>query len=218
MTRRQEFKVADRFDKIRNPRSHVLTRRDVLTENNSNEFSPDSLVHLPYGERFELIDGEVVERSLDPNALLALGHLFLVLSTAATRIGAKVLQPNQGFQCFSFDENRVRRPHISVIVGSRLDQQELFPCHLEISPDFVVDFVGREEQYYAVEDRVADFLRAGTRNVWLINPGNHSARIFNETFDRSTQYGPKDELTAPGVLPGFRCRIGDFFDRNTARE
>lgn len=54
-------------------------------------------------------------------------------------------------------------------------------------------------------------LRAGVRVLWVLNPENRSVRVFRESADRCVQFGSRDELTAPEVLPGFSCRIGDLF-------
>ena len=45
---------------------------------------------------------------------------------------------------------------------------------------------------------------------WLIDPDDRTVTVFkpdelNHTADES------DELTGNGVLPGFSCRVSDFF-------
>jgi len=53
---------------------------------------------------------------------------------------------------------------------------------------------------------VGDWLEAGTRVVWLIDPERRLARVYRQDGSETsiTEAGPLDGET---VLPGFSCRL-----------
>lgn len=79
-----------------------------------------------------------------------------------------------------------------------------------IAPDLAVEMVSPNDGVYELDRKVDEYLRAGVRRVWVINPERQSVRIHRGPGDLSELIGPAvlaDEL----VLPGFRCPLPELF-------
>ena len=65
---------------------------------------------------------------------------------------------------------------------------------------------GRKYEY--VLDKVGEYLEAGVRMVWVIDP--RSARAVRyRSVGEVREVGPDDSLDGEDVLPGFRCLLRD---------
>jgi Uma2 family endonuclease len=54
--------------------------------------------------------------------------------------------------------------------------------------------------------KVGDWLEAGTRLVWVINPERRLARVYRHDGSE-TSINETGELDGEDVLPGFSCRL-----------
>ena len=55
-----------------------------------------------------------------------------------------------------------------------------------------------------------DFLDAGTRLVWVVNPRRQSVTIFRND-NAITALRPTDTLSGEDVLPGFSMVVSEIF-------
>jgi Uma2 family endonuclease len=174
-------------------------------------YTPEDLLRMPDGDRFELVDGQLVEKVMGMKSGWVAGRVFKSLAIYEDQHGGHAFPDGVSYQCFPFDPGLVRRPDASFICAGRFENDEIPEGHCPIHPDLAVEMVSPNDMYRHVEEKVEEYLRAGVRLVWVLNPENHTVRVFEDKEVRSTQLGPSDELTAPEVLPGFRCRISDLF-------
>lgn len=173
--------------------------------------TPADLLRLPDGDRFELVDGQLLEKDMGGKSAWVGGEVFGELRDYAKRHGGWAFPGDTGFQCFDFAPELVRKPDAPYVAPGRFANDEVPDGHIRATPDLAVEVVSPNDMYTRVEDKVDEYLRAGVPLVWVLNPENQTVRVFDDPEGRSTQLGPKDELTAPKVLPGFRCRIADLF-------
>jgi Uma2 family endonuclease len=54
--------------------------------------------------------------------------------------------------------------------------------------------------------KVADWLEAGTRLVWMVDPGRRRARVYRADGSES-EIGADGALEGEEVVPGFACRL-----------
>lgn len=86
----------------------------------------------------------------------------------------------------------------------RLSQEDLdAPAALTV-PDLVVEVISPSDRSNRVLDKVRDWLRAGVRLVWYVNPETGTTAVYHGEHVR---YIEADELQEGGdVLPGFHVR------------
>jgi Uma2 family endonuclease len=99
----------------------------------------------------------------------------------------------------------VRAPDVAFIGRDRLPSPE--PTgYPELGPDLVVEVLSPGDRPGEVHAKIADWLSAGTRLVWVIDPGRRIARVYRQ--DGSESIVSADEaLEGEDVLPGFATRL-----------
>jgi Uma2 family endonuclease len=58
--------------------------------------------------------------------------------------------------------------------------------------------------------KVGDWLSAGSRLVWVVDPVRRRARVYRADGSESL-LGEGDILFGEDVLPGFECSLGEVF-------
>ena len=115
-----------------------------------------------------------------------------------------------GYQCFPDAPDKVRKPDASFIQRGRLPGEQLHEGHVRIAPDLAVEVVSANDLFDEVEIKVGEYLGAGVRLVWVVNPRTRTGQVYRA--DGSvTRLREGDELSGEDVLPGFRCRVHDLF-------
>lgn len=174
-------------------------------------YTPEDLLTMPDGDHFELVDGELVEVEMGGTASWTAGEVhgqFRDFNKQA-RCGW-VLPEGTSYQCFGEAEDRVRRPDTSFIRYGRLSEQRLPDGHIRIAPDLAVEVVSPNDLFIEVREKVEEYLRAGVRLVWVIEPESRTIELFRP--DGSVAMLRKEqELDGEDVLPGFRCAVAALF-------
>ncbi len=174
-------------------------------------YTPEDLLTMPDGDRYELVNGKLVERNMGWNASWIGGRLHHFLSNFcdANPVG-RVVPGDASYQCFPDAPTKVRRPDVSFIKLERLPPQEEREGHCRIAPDMATEVISPNDLVYEVDQKVEEYLRAGVRLVWVINPETRTVRVYRADGTMSG-LRENDSLDGEDVIPGFRCRVGDLF-------
>ena len=184
--------------------------RPIPAPSTPPRFTAEDLLRLPNSINFELVDGQLVERKMGFESSWIGGQLFLLLAAFcnARRLGW-VAPADASYQCFPDDPEKVRRPDVSFV---RLDRLPGGPPkgHCGIAPDLAVEVISPNELYSDVEVKVDEYLAAGVRLVWVVDPLSRSVRV-HRADGTVTDLREADELSGEDVVPGFRCAIANLF-------
>lgn len=171
--------------------------------------TPDDLLVMPGGDRYELVDGHLVERTMGSWAGFVAGQLFaqIVQHKSGKKLGL-LLNSDVTYQCFA--GNVVRMPDLSFIRTGRLPEDRVPVGHIKIPPDLAVEVVSPTDIQYDVDNKVAMYLEAGVKLVWVINPETRVVIIYRA--DGSIA-GAREggDLDGEDAVPGFCCRVADLF-------
>lgn len=174
--------------------------------------TPDELLRMPDGDRYELVDGQLEERDMGAVAdwvgtgLAAKLRTFVDAKSLGWAFGDGV-----GYCIFADDPGRVRKPDASFIRTGKLPDEQLPAGFLTVVPDLVVEVVSPNDSYYAVESKVEEYLDASVRTIWVINPALRMVRVFRQDASGPVDRHAADILSGDDVLPGFSCRVADLF-------
>ena len=80
--------------------------------------------------------------------------------------------------------------------------------YLETIPDLVVEVMSPNDTRPEVQRKVDDYLHAGVRVVWVLDPARRTLAIHRPGQAVET-LGEADTLTVPEVIPGFSLRVAD---------
>jgi Uma2 family endonuclease len=163
------------------------------------------------GFRYELVRGEL--RRMAP----AGGEHGVVTFNAALPLGQHVKANNLGIVFgaetgfkIATDPDTVRAPDIAFVRRERIPKEGIPKGYWPGPPDLAVEVISPNDTYEEVEEKVAEWLMAGTAMVWALNPRRRTVTVYRSLTD-ITVLTEADELTGGDVVPGFRCRIAEIF-------
>ena len=165
-------------------------------------------LNLP-DKRTELVRGVLVVR--EPAGF----RHSRVAMELALRLGQHVRANGLGRLCaaetgftLARDPDTVRAPDIAFVRSDRIPDPEPrgFPM---LAPDLVVEVLSPDDRPGEVLAKVGDWLSAGTRLVWVIDPERRMARVYRH--DGTDQALTQDQsLGGEDVIPGFSCPLADI--------
>jgi Uma2 family endonuclease len=170
-----------------------------IPERSLDEFSPRG---------FEVINGLFVEKPVGLESSIVGYELGTILRMyCKTNNLGWIAGPDAGFKCFP-NTKLVRKPDIAFIAISRLATPMRGDC--PIRPDLVVEIVSPNDKIYDLDQKIEDFLLVGVPLIWIVNPATRVVTVFRQDGSGQRLREPA-ELDGETVLPGFRCRLSDFF-------
>jgi Uma2 family endonuclease len=174
-------------------------------------YTPEDLLGMPDSKHYELVDGRLVERNVSALSSLVASRLtFKVRIYCAADNVEWIFDSECGFRCFPDRPGKVRRADVSYVRKDRLPAAQMFEGFVEIAPDLVAEVLSPNDTAYAVDQKIGEYLRAGVRLIWVVNPEQHTVRIHR--LDGSVAaLGEQDALDGEDVLPGFTCRLSELF-------
>jgi Uma2 family endonuclease len=104
---------------------------------------------------------------------------------------------------------RFRAPDVAFVAAPR---SERIPSrgYAELAPDIVAEVLSPDDAAAEVLAKVADWLAAGTKLVWLVDPQRSEARVYRPDGSLSI-LGSDQSLDGEDTLPGFRCSVSQIF-------
>ncbi len=134
--------------------------------------------------------------------------LFVANYARAKRLGF-VFGQDTGFP-IARDPDTVLAPDLAFIRADRLPSrdEDRYPA---IVPDLVAEIMSPSDRRKAVVAKMHDWIEAGVRVAWFIEPKQRRATIF---FADGSELAVADDgvLTAGDVLPGFACALRAVFE------
>ena len=178
--------------------TRFLTAEDLLQ-------MPDS------GYRHELIRGEL--KKMAP-AEYYHGRLSMdVGSSLRTHVRAnnlgEVCAAETGYRTES-DPDTVRAPDVSFVSRERLEQIGETDSYWPAAPDLAVEVISPSDRYTEVEDKVSDWLNAGTKMVIVVNPRSRSVRMHRSPSD-IVDLTETDTIDGGNVVPGWTLPVAEIF-------
>ena len=167
----------------------------------------DELLHVRIPDkRVELVRGQLVVR--EPAGLrhgrIAMELARLLANYVVDRGIGRVYAAETGF-AVARDPDTVRAPDVALIRQDRLPDPEPlgFP---DLAPDLVVEVLSPGDRPGETLAKVADWLSAGTRLVWVVDPLRRVARVYR--YDGTETIVTTDgALEGEDVLPGYACAL-----------
>jgi Uma2 family endonuclease len=161
------------------------------------------------GRKRELVDGEI---HVSPAGIRhgRVGILLaarLLLFARDRRLG-EVFDPSTGFRLPS---GNVRSPDVSFVQRDRMPAGAVPEGFGELAPDLVVEILSPEDNPCEVLDKIGEYLAAGSRLAWVMDPGRRRAAV-HRSLTEVRQLAETDSLDGEDVLPGFRCRLAEVLD------
>jgi Uma2 family endonuclease len=172
----------------------------------------NELFEMPHGGfRYELVKGEL--RKMPPSGsehAAIIGRLTMRLGQCVEANDLGLYFGAEGGFKLSSDPDTVRAPDLAFISKERVPESGIPKNFWPGAPDLAVEVVSPGDTYNEVEEKVEDWLAAGTRAVWIVNPRRRLVTVYRSLTD-VTHLSEGDELDGGDVVPGFRCEVSEIF-------
>jgi Uma2 family endonuclease len=162
------------------------------------------------GKHLELVRGKVVEMSRPGERhCLVCGNVVWVLGGYARQRRQGRALPNDPGVIVERDPDTVRGPDV-VFFDDVKPYDQLNPKFTEGTPALVVEVLSPNDRVGKVTRRVGEYLRAGIRLVWIVDPEARDVTVHRPGCPPEV-FADDEELTGHDVLPGLRCRLSELF-------
>ena len=164
----------------------------------------------------ELLNGRIVkkrywrdtENGMNPRS--ANHSLSITYTTSALRGFVGLNDLGMVFTTPSFlvgaDRDQSRKPDVAFVAGPMPTDPEAI---LALVPTLAIEVISPNNTAEEMEAKVAEYLAAGTKLVWLTFPESRMVIAFWDGGGAVFKAG--DTITAEPVLPGFACAVADLF-------
>ncbi|SRR5581483_2343477 len=171
----------------------------------------DDLLKMPDdGFKYELKRGELIKMpppGVDHGDYGSNIHGPLWQYARSRRLG-KVF-PEVGYKLES-NPDTVRAPDVSFIARERITPGHRYPSYWPGAPDLAVEIVSPGDSAQELREKVAEYLAAGARLVWLVYPRTQTVTVYraNGTVEERTV---GQTLDGEDVVPGFSLPVAEVF-------
>lgn len=165
----------------------------------------------PPDKRIDLVEGQVVEKPLlGAQGATAYASLLFALAEFVEHDDLGIVLPGVG-HVLQRDPDTVRHVGISFIAREHVPAGAPAEWFWEGPPTLAVEAVSFYGTANDLHLRVRDYLRAGTRLVWVLWPDTRSVSI-HRSDGTSSELGPEVTLDGGDILPDFSVTVGDLFE------
>lgn len=175
------------------------------------KMTADEFARVAGSTRAELMYGRMVEMapaSYQHGRCVGLIHGFLFQFVYPNQLGA-LFGAETGFIINA--ENNVRAPDVAFISAERLSRMAEPEGYLVGAPDLAVEVVSKYDTARMVREKVNEWLAAGTRLVWVVDPKKKTVTVHDGVSNVVSILTIDDTLGGGLVLPGFACPIAKLF-------
>ena len=165
------------------------------------------VVHLSLpGKVTELVRGRLVVREPPGtrHGIIAASLGYHLSSFVRNHGLGIVAAQDTGFKIGS-DPDTVRAPDVAFI-GRERSGLIRDRGYAELAPDLLAEILSPDDRPAEVLAKIADWLEAGTKLVWVVDPDRSEVRVYRRDGSLSVLH-EDDALDGEDVLPGFGCPV-----------
>jgi Uma2 family endonuclease len=108
------------------------------------------------------------------------------------------------------DPDTVLCPDVAFVARERVAAAMLGQPFAELAPDLAVEVLSPSDRPAAVRAKVDEYLGAGVRAVWVLDPATRTVRV-HPRGGVERLLSADDILDGGDVLPGFRCPVAALY-------
>jgi Uma2 family endonuclease len=161
--------------------------------------------------RCELVRGEIIRMSPpggEHGDIAAEIGSLLRNHVKVYRLG-KVAAAETGF-IISRNPDTVRAPDAAFVSKERVPPEGVPKKYWPFAPDLAVEVMSPDDRWKKVKEKVQEWLNAGTRMVWVVNPKRRTVHVFRPKQPERV-LTEEDTLSGEDVVLGFEVKVEELF-------
>jgi Uma2 family endonuclease len=184
---------------------------DIQTPTRSTIDEFEAFLRLPENadRRFELIDGEIVEKTAGHLHQLISKILFLALVMFAESRGLGEVLYETRHRADPDDTHNDRLPDVSFTAAARVPTA-VSEGALELIPDLCIEIQSPDDYPKEMRDKAAYYLANGAQQVWLVFTKRRWVEVMYRDGN-SDAFHMGDILVGGDLLPGFEFAVEKRF-------
>ncbi len=172
----------------------------------------------PENEWAEVIDGQLVETDTDMMGLLhtiVIDNLILVLKPFAKKHKLGLVHTDGVKYVLHVDENGIQiafKPDLGFLRTGRIPPDfDLYRSPFPGAPNLAVEVVSPGQTTTDVLDKVTDYLKYRTEEVWVIYPIKRELHRYRRGEEPPQIYTDSQSLQTEALFPGLNLQVADLF-------
>ena len=186
--------------------------RPIVPAAQQNLLTADDLAKQPDdGTRYELVKG--VLQKMQPTGF----EHGICAAEIGSRLNVHVKTHKLGYVCgaetgFRIAQNpdTVRAPDAAFVCQASIELQGIVKGYWNGAPDLAIEVISPGDTYAEVAEKVDEWLTAGCRMVWVVNPRRETVEVYRPNEDFTLLRGT-DTLDGGDIVEGFQCQVQDIF-------
>lgn len=163
----------------------------------------------PDGSKDELLRGEVITMPPPKGRHGYVQAMIAYLLLNAVRPGKLGWVLTESGVVIERDPDSVFGPDVSFYSAARHPNRP--EGYFEIPPDLVVEVLSPDDRRKKVHEKIKDYVKNGVKLVWLVDPEVKTVTVYAGSL-RGTELDESEMITGGDVLPGFTCKVAEFFE------
>ena len=165
----------------------------------------------PETDDCELVRGEVV--AMPPakgrHGAVCMKVGFLLMNYLR-HLGRGVVICNDSGLLTEKNPDTVRGVDVALFLNPTWPEGEVPDAYIEEPPTLAVEVRSTEQNWRELQTKTHEYLNMGVLMVWIIDPTVKRITVFRP--DQGPEiFAAENELDGGEILPGFRCRVAEFF-------
>lgn len=186
--------------------------RPIVPAAQQNLLTADDLAKQPDdGTRYELVKG--VLQKMPPAGF----EHGICAAEIGSRLNVHVKTHKLGYVCgaetgfrIARNPDTVRAPDAAFVCQASIERQGIVKGYWNGAPDLAIEVISPGDTYAEVAEKVDEWLTAGCRMVWVVNPRRETVEVYRSNEDFTLLRGT-DTLDGSDIVEGFRCQVQDIF-------
>jgi Uma2 family endonuclease len=159
------------------------------------------------GQKHELVDGEIrVSPAGARHGQVSVKLTVRLASFVEERGLGYVFESSTGFR---LPNGNVRLPDVAFVARGRFEGEDVPVGFSPIPPDLAIEVLSPADRPRAVMDKVGEYLGAGVRLVWVIDPARERATVYRSPTEVRTIQAD-GLLDGEDVVAGFSCPLASI--------
>jgi len=175
------------------------------------QYTVEEFLELPEHELYELVDGRLEEINVSNlSSAVAVKVIARLDNYVSSRKLGWVFSSESYYRCFPKKIRNARKPDVSFIAQERLPANWMEEGLFSIAPDLAVEVLSPNDKAYKVMSKTREYLEAGVKLVWEINPQERLI-LIHRLDGTVAKLKETDTLSGENVIPGFACPVSELF-------